>query len=78
MNQDRLTDKQQDFAILAIQGYRIVFTPRGEAEGSRAVEYPNERPEAHMKRFSKEIFETEAAALEHAWNDYNATWVDTV
>ena len=24
-----------------------------------------------MKRFSKDVFDTEAAALEHAWNDYN-------
>ena len=65
-----ISEIQKD--ILSVHGYRIVFTPRGESEGSRAVEYPNERPDAHMKRFSKEIFETDEAALEHAWNDYNA------
>lgn len=65
-----ITPQQMD--ILSIRGYRVVYTARGEEDGARSVEYPSERPDAFLKRFSQEIFTTAEAAWAHAWQDHQA------
>ncbi len=65
-----ITEIQKD--ILSMHGYRVVFSPRGEHANSCAVEYPNKRPDAYMGIYSREVFENQDLACEHAWQDYNA------
>ena len=58
-----VTSEQKNF--LSLRGYRVGTTCR--QPNGHAVEYPRVRSDAFCKRYSQEVFPSQSAAWDHAW-----------